>query len=146
MKPEDKPLKDIYIFHLEKAFKQFKKYKTQRLKQAGIDITSDQWILLKSIHEEEGLNQRALAEKTFKEPASITRILDILEKKNWVERRSIENNRRTYGLYMTKAGSDMVKQILPLAVEIRAEGTKGISPKEVDQFSRLLIKLFENFS
>ena len=75
-------LSNVYLFHLDKAAKQFKKLKNEIFKQRGIEITSDQWVLIKNINEAEGINQRELAKRTFKEPASVTRILDILEKFN----------------------------------------------------------------
>jgi len=139
-------LHEVYLFHLEKAYKQFKKYKTERFKQLGIDLTSDQWIVLKSISEVEGINQRELAGRCFKEPASVTRILDLLEKKGWVERRPVQDDRRTYEVHTTEAGKALVEKLLPLAVEIRAQGTQGLSEQEVEQLSQMLIQVYENFS
>ncbi len=139
-------LDEVYIFHLEKAYKQFKKYKTQVLKAAGIDLTSDQWVLLKSIHEAEGSNQREIAKRTFKEPASVTRTLDLLEKKGWVKRQSVEGDRRTYELYSTAAGRALIKKVLPLAVMLRQKGVEGLSEAEVKKFNKTLIRVFENFS
>ncbi|MGB1241815.1 MAG: MarR family winged helix-turn-helix transcriptional regulator [Chitinophagales bacterium] len=139
-------LDQIYIFHLEKAYKQFKKYKNECFKKAGIDITGDQWILLKNIHENEGINQRELAKKSFKEPASITRILDILERKTWVTRRNAANDRRTYELYTTDAGKALVVKILPIAIDIREKGMKDIAEENVTKLSQMLIQIFKNFS
>lgn len=138
-------LSEVYFFHLEKAYKQFKKYKTDFFKKAGIDITSDQWILLKSISEKEGLNQRDLAKRVFKEPASITRILDILEKKKLVKRESVNNDRRTYELYTSSAGKALIKKVIPMAVDMRAKGVKGLTKKEVVKLNEMLIRIFDNF-
>jgi len=140
-----KDLSEVYLFHLEKAYKQFKKYKTDYFKKRGIDITSDQWILMRGIHESEGINQRALAKKCFKEPASVTRMLDKLEQKKWIKRKSLPDDRRTYELYLTKQGKELVEQILPMAVEIRAKGTEGMFDQEVSKLNELLIRVFENF-
>ncbi len=143
---DDQNLNEVYLFHLDKAAKQFKKLKNEVFKQAGIDLTGDQWILIKNIHEVEGINQRTLAKRVFKEPASITRILDILEKKQLVERRSIPNDRRTYALYTTDQGKALVQQIIPLAVNMREQGRKGLTEKEVEQLTILLKKVYDNLS
>ncbi|GAB5554632.1 MAG: MarR family transcriptional regulator [Saprospiraceae bacterium] len=140
-----KNLDEVYIFHLEKAFKQFKKYKNKVLKSAGIDLTSDQWVILKGISELEGISQIDLAKRTFKEPASVTRILDILERKGLVERRDVDHSRRTYGLWMTESGKQLVEKMIPLAIEIRAKGVSGMSDIEQAQLQQLLIKLYDNF-
>lgn len=142
----NKKLDEVYIFHLEKAYKQFRKFKTDYFKQRGVDITSDQWILLKGIYESEGISQRSLAEKSYKEPASVTRILDKLESKNWIERKSLLEDRRSHGLYVTDEGQALVERLLPMAVEIRATGTKGFTAQDVVKLNQMLIKLFENFS
>lgn len=143
---ENQHLNEIYLFHLEKAYKQFKKYKNDCFKREGIDITGDQWVVLKNIHEREGINQRELAKRCYKEPASVTRILDILERKDWVERRSVENDRRTYELHTTDSGKSLVDKILPLAVEIRAKGIEGLEAEEVSRLKEMLVRVFENFS
>ena len=139
----DLPINEVYLFHLEKAFKQFKKYKNVYFKKMGIQITDDQWILLKIISEEEGINQRELSKRSFKEPASITRILDLLEKKDLIRREC--NDRRTYGLYLTKTGKKLVRRLIPLAVKIRAQGIEGLSEREVIKLSKMLHQIFENF-
>ncbi|MEZ4887977.1 MAG: MarR family transcriptional regulator [Chitinophagales bacterium] len=143
---EHQNLNEIYLFHLEKAYKQFKKYKNDCFKKEGIDLTGDQWVVLKSIHENEGIHQIELAKKCFKEPASVTRILDVLERKTWVERRSMPNDRRTYELYTTDSGKLLIGKILPLAVNIRAKGMEGIAAAELDNLSKMLVKIFDNFS
>lgn len=139
-------LEEIYIFHLDKAYKQFKKYKNGVFKKAGINITGDQWIVLKTIHEYEGLKQRELAQKTFKEPASVTRILDILEKKGWVERKNTPSDRRTYQLFTTDTGKTLVVKILPLAIKMRLKGIEGIEKDNVERLNEMLVKIFKNFS
>ena len=141
----DKNLNEVYFFHLEKAYKQFKKHKTDFFKKVGIDLTSDQWILLKSISESEGTNQRELAKRVFKEPASVTRILDILEKREWVERRSVSNDRRSYELYTTKKGKALIKKIIPMAIELRAKGASGLTDKDLKKLNKMLVRIYENF-
>ncbi|MBR9919243.1 MAG: MarR family transcriptional regulator [Bacteroidetes bacterium] len=142
----EKNIDEVYLFQLEKAFKQFRKYKNGIFKERGIDITSDQWILLKRIHEEEGINQTDLARKAFKEPASVTRILDIMQKKGLVERHVVADNRREYQLFTSAEGKKLVEKLLPLAREIRATGTAGFTKTEVDQLHRLLERVFYNFN
>lgn len=138
-------LREVYLFHLEKAYKQFKKYKADYFKRHGINMSSDQWTLLKGIHESEGTNQRALAKKYFKEPASVSRMLNKMEQKKWIRRKSLPNDRRTYELYLTKKGKELVEQLSPLAIEIRAKGTEGMFDQEVSKLNELLIRVFENY-
>lgn len=139
------PLDEVYIFQLDKAFKQFKKYSKDCFVQEGIDLTSDQWVLLKRISEAEGINQRELARVSFREPASVTRTLDILQKKGLVLRKEGKEDRRVYELFLSEEGKVYLEKLLPIAKDIRAKGVEGISEKEVQQLTNLLEKVYENF-
>ncbi|MEM6807433.1 MAG: MarR family transcriptional regulator, partial [Bacteroidota bacterium] len=121
-------------------------YKKNFFKDEGVDLSSDQWIVLKRISDEEGINQKDLAEKSFKEPASITRILDILQKKDLVHRKAALDDRRAYGLYLTKAGEELVKKLIPKAKQARAFGVKGLSEEEVQNLNSYLKQICQNFS
>ena len=138
------PLNDDFLFQLEKAAKQFKKRKNALLKAAGINITSDQWVLLKNILEFEGISQIDLADRCYKEPASVTRILDILEKKGWVERKRRSGNRREYNLYATPRGLQLIAAVLPVANEITALGSKELSKVEIQNLANMLSKIYQN--
>ena len=140
-----KPLDDIYIFWLERVTKAFKKNKIQFFKDAGEDLTSDQWVLLKRCHEKPGNTQKDLAESTFKDPASVTRTLDILVKKNLLERKQGQD-RRNFEIWLTKNGTALVERMLPLAVEKRKEGLAGIPEAEAQQFVKTLEKIWHNLT
>ncbi|MEM9887120.1 MAG: MarR family transcriptional regulator [Bacteroidota bacterium] len=145
MKERDKSLDDIYLFHLDKTYKQYKKFKKDFFKNLHLDLTSDQWIILKRVSEQEGINQKDLATSTFKEPASVTRILDILDRKGYVERRSTPQDRRMFELYLTEDGRSVVDKVIPAALAGRAKGIEGFSEEEVQQLIDLLDRLYRNF-
>ncbi|MEM8528626.1 MAG: MarR family transcriptional regulator [Bacteroidota bacterium] len=146
MKEVDKSLDDIYLFHLDKTYKQYKKFKKDFFKNLDLDLTSDQWIVLKRISEKEGINQKDLADSTFKEPASVTRILDILSRKGYIERRGTLQDRRVFELFLTEAGKAVVDKVIPAALAGRAKGIEGFSAAEVQQLIDLLDRLHHNFS
>ena len=140
------PLADVYFFWLENTMKAFKQVKTQLFKEMGIEITSDQWVVLKRAHEEPGISQREIASGTFKDPASITRILDILEKRGWLDRRKHPTDRRNYSIYLSEEGVGLVEKILPKAVKMRQKGLQGISYEEQLQLKSILSRITQNFS
>lgn len=142
----DLRLEEVYIYLMERAVRQMKRYSHQVLTEHGVHISSEQWVVLKRISDDEGINQREVADLTFKDPASVTRILDLLEKSSLVERKPDEHDRRTYNLFLTDQGRALVAKVTPLAREIRATGLEGISEKEQDVFKRVLRKIYENVS
>lgn len=141
---KDQDLRKVFLFKLETAAKQFRKYKNKIFKQEGIDITSDQWILLKNISEAEGISQIALAERCHKEAASVTRTLDILERKQWVERATNSESRRVYNLHTTEDGKELIEKILPIALRIRTQASLNMTEQEVETLNQLLDQIVEN--
>lgn len=142
---KNQKLEDVYFYLLERTVRQFRKYAQEKMKEIGVNLTGDQWVILKRISEEEGINQRELANSTYKDPASVTRILDILEKQNYVERRGVEGNRRAYAMYLKTKGKETVEKMLPVAVETRAHGLTGVSDEDFKTFKTTLNQIYENF-
>ncbi len=143
---KDIPLEEVFIYLIERTERQIKRFANAALKAEDIEISPEQWALLKRISEREVINQRELAELTFKDPASVTRTLDLLEKLGLVRRENMEGDRRAYNLYLTDAGQDLVNRITPIAMTVRAQGLKNISPEELEQFKKTLHKIYENYA
>lgn len=141
---KDQNLNSVFLFKLEHANKLFRKYKNRIFKEKGIDITSDQWILLKNIHEQKGINQTELGQRSRKEAAAVTRTLDILVRKGWITRQPNPESRRVYNLYPTTAGEEMVTRILPVALDVREQASIGFSTDEMTQLNALLDRICQN--
>jgi len=109
-------------------------------------ITVEQWILLKIIQENDGLTQKELADKSFRDPASITRTLDLLNKKGFVERRPVEDNRRRYSICLTKGGAKFISKYMPVINSHRSKSIDGISQDELDTLNLLLRKIQTNMT
>jgi DNA-binding MarR family transcriptional regulator len=143
---KDDRLDDVFIYLIERTERQIKRYANAALLSEGIEISPEQWVLLKRIGEREKINQRELAELTFKDPASVTRTLDLLEKNGLVRRESMEGDRRAYHLLLTASGVELVERITPVAQAVRARGLRNISADELEQFKQTLHKIYENYT
>lgn len=141
---KEKKLEEIYFFLLESTVRQFRKFSQREFAKREIDISGEQWVILKRTRENPGLTQKELAETTYKDPASVTRMIDLLEKRNFVERKSSLEDRRSYGIYLTDEGQDFVDGVLPLAKEMREYGLKGVSEKDRIIFVDVLKKIYTN--
>jgi DNA-binding MarR family transcriptional regulator len=142
---KDIDLEQVFIYLVERTERQIKRYANAALKEVGVEITPEQWAILKRIDERAVINQREIAELTFKDPASVTRALDVLEGKNLVRRKSVENDRRAYNLELTEEGLALVAHITPVAQAIRAKGLEGVSAEELQQFKAVLNKIYKNY-
>ncbi len=142
---KNETLDEVIYFLSERMMRRVKEYSKSAFIAEGFDISIDQWVILKRVAEEEGISQVDLANATYKDPASITRILDILEKKGWAERRPDENSRRAYKIALTTEGVALVQKMLPVVQAIRAKGLENLTETEIEQTKIVLKKMHANF-
>ncbi len=77
-------------------------YSRQCFKNSGFDITPEQFVIIEVLMHHDGLYQRQLSEITLKDRPNITRIINILVKNGYVERRSDKNKRKVFKIFLTK--------------------------------------------
>jgi DNA-binding MarR family transcriptional regulator len=141
-----KDIENVILFQIDKTSKVAKIYSQREFDQANLGITIDQWVLLKIIHELNGLSQKELAKVSLRDPASITRTLDLLQKKELVYREAIPENRRQYSICLTKNGKLFVKKNMKMVEKHRKLSTEGFSKKELKSLKSMLIRIQENMS
>lgn len=131
-------------FNLVKVVNKFRCQVGRQLKH--LDMTSEQWVVLARLWEEDGLNQKELAEKTLKDQANTTRILDKVVKKGWVQRLDAIDDRRAYVIYLTDEGKHVVQTTYPLVAKVKEKLAKGLSSEEINMLIALLDKLSMNMN
>jgi MarR family transcriptional regulator, transcriptional regulator for hemolysin len=134
------------LFVIDQTSKLSKQFAQREFDLLKLDLTVEQWVLLKVVDERDSLSQTELAKETHRDPASITRTLDLLQKKGLIVRQSIGDNRRQYNLKLTKEGSDFVKKNMAFITDLRNISTKGLSKKEIKTLLTLLYKVQKNMS
>ena len=110
------------------------------------DLTVEQWKVLNRLVETDGLTQRELARKNSKDPTTLVRILDKMERKGLVERRDHPDDRRVFRITLTPRGRKLQAQLAPLAVRSSQDATRGMSEAEVKALKRLLRKVHANLA
>jgi len=143
---KDIELDDVFFFHIDKMMKIVKEYTLSEFKSHGFPVTKDQWVILKRISEINGSNQKEIADSTFKDPAALTRMLDILEKKGFVKRQLSTEDRRTFEIHLTVDGSRLVNRMIPVVQGIRAKALQGITNGEEQQVREVMKKMYSNFN
>lgn len=139
-------LDQVILFMLEQTSKVARLYSQREFDAAGLDMTVDQWVLLKIIEDSEELSQMELAGRSGKDPASITRMLDILERKGLVTRENIEGNRRQYNIILTEAGGDFIAENMKMVEQHRTKSTKGFTKQELESLRDMLTRIQKNMS
>ncbi|CAM3545358.1 MarR family winged helix-turn-helix transcriptional regulator [Zobellia roscoffensis] len=139
-------IEDVILFQIDKTSKISKKYSQKEFDRIKLGITIDQWVLLKIIEESAPISQKELADRSLRDPASITRTLDILVKKSLLLREPILNNRRQYNIKLTKEGTKFVNDNIEMIKAHRKKSMEGFSEKEAQLLKVLLLKIQDNMS
>jgi len=117
----------------------------QTFKAAGIDITTEQWVLIDQLYQTNGISQNDLANETYKNAPTVSRIIDLLCKKGWTERSRSEEDRRSFKIFLTSEGKKIVKTLLPKVIHLRELGLKDISDKDYQTFIGIMNKIYESY-
>ncbi len=107
-------------------------------------LTVEQFHLLKQTSMQEGLSQSELCQIVEKKPANITRILDRLEKKKWLERRPNPLDRRSSLVFLTEEGERIIDEVSTLFESYSGWFVEGISEDEERLFRSVLKKINNN--
>ena len=135
-----------YFFKIDTTIKKIRNALQKRFNEEGFDLTVDQWVLLDHIARIPGISQNALADLTTKDAPTVTRIIDLLCKKNLTERRMAEDDRRKFQIYLTPGGEKTYRTALPVVVEIRRKGWGNLNEEDYQHFVRIMDSIYQNFN
>lgn len=133
-------------FIIERSSKRMKQVCQQLLKENDINITVDQWVVMQELNKTNGQVQVSLANNTFKDAPTITRIIDLLCQKGYVERVSNPNDRRRFQIFLTDSGKDLITVVEPIIMDFRKKAYTGLSPAQLDNLKQSLNHIFENLN
>ena len=117
---------------------------SRNFRQNGIEITPEQWTILLSLWEKDGITQQDLCNATFKDKPSMTRLIDNMEKQHLVVRISDKKDKRTNLVYLTKTGRELESQSFKIAISTLHEALQGITLDELKIGQEVLRKIFTN--
>jgi MarR family transcriptional regulator, transcriptional regulator for hemolysin len=137
-------LNDIIFYSMDKAIKTYRVFAQKQLRQAGYTITIDQWLTIKCLLENPDISQQELAEKVFKDNASVTRILDLLVKAGYLERQFHESDRRRFKLIVTESGVETIENVQKIVLQNRATALQGISIADIESVEKVFNQIINN--
>ena len=115
------------------------------LKQNNIDMTFEMLQIMHCLWKEQGVSQQTLAEKTAKDKACLTNLINNLEKKNWVIRQEDSTDRRNKLIFLTPEGEDMARRIKSMLKDMYDQIGERMNPRHMESCMKQLTKLNEIF-
>jgi len=86
------------------------------------------------------LNPRDICMQYRHNSGALTRVIDQLEEKGFIERLRRDRDRRKVELQLTDAGRKVIERLIPLVVDQLNQVLQDFSSDELQQLTRLLIK------
>ena len=114
--------------------------------EKGFHLSTEQFALLTCLWIKDGKRQSDIADELEKDRTGITRIIDNMEKNGLVERRTHENDRRSYRIYLTELGRNMKSELISIEKEWDKISTSGLSDKQKEEFKQVLKIIGNNIS
>jgi len=127
-----------------KTAKMMRVFMIENFKKHDFDLNIEQWVLLKRLHEEDGQVQNDLALITERNKASLTRLINTMEKKNYVARIPDIEDKRVNKIFLTANGRKIFEATFKIMHEAVEELQAGIGIEEILATIEVLKKLQKN--
>jgi DNA-binding MarR family transcriptional regulator len=130
---------------LDRTTRLLKAHYQRAFRDAGIDITPEQWVVLDQLSKAGAASQTDLANGTFKDAPTVSRIIDKLASKELAARKRFPGDRRRYQVVLTEKGETAHAQLLPRVQELRIQMWSGLTAENYDELTRVLETIRDNF-
>ncbi len=118
----------------------------RKFREAGLEISSEQWLVLLSLWNKDKVTQQVISDQTAKDKASITRLLDVLSKHDLIERRPSSTDRRINLIHLTERGKELETKAMGIVRETFDQAISGITTNELIFTREIVCKLLKNLS
>jgi DNA-binding MarR family transcriptional regulator len=132
------------LYTIEQTIKEYRKISQKNIAKIVSDITVDQGLVLLILNENSNYSQKDIAGLIFKDNASITRIIELMVKKDYLVRTVNESDRRKFNLEITEKGRNTVELLSPAIKLNRTTALHGLSVNEIELLDTLLNKIITN--
>lgn len=132
-------LQDTLGFKFFSLFNQIQEIGKKDFKDIG--ITRGNYVVMYFIKENPGITQAELADITQKDRNVVTKTIDKLEEKGFVKRVRGEKDRRSFTLFLTDSGEQIVRNYWHILIDGEAELLEKLTVEEQEIFLKLIDKL-----
>jgi DNA-binding MarR family transcriptional regulator len=111
-----------------------------------IGLYAGQEMFLHHLWEQDGLTQSQLVEHMCVQPATISKMLDRMEKTGLVTRRADAEDSRVSRVFLTEQGKNLEHAVCDVWDQLEARVVAGLSTEERVLLRRLLLQVYENLT
>jgi DNA-binding MarR family transcriptional regulator len=115
--------------------------KITRKKLASFGLTTTQFFLLTALYEEDGVAISILAQKVALDKATLTGLLDRLERDDLIERKADPDDRRAIRIFLTQKAESMREKLTELYHQNNGMFLSILTSEERTLFERVVDKI-----
>ena len=119
-------------------------YLHEAFQREGLDLSKEQMVVLKKLHENDGLIQNELAYLTLRDKSSLARLLAKMERKNYITREQDDFDKRVNRVFLTETGKIAFRRTRPIIVGLKEIMEKNIKEEEIYQLINTLERIQHN--
>lgn len=132
-------------YHLARCFFANEYLLLEAFKRNGYnDLTPPQMGILLKLKEQDGISQTELATQLIKHKASVTRMIDLLLKGDYVTRVQDKDDRRKHNIFLTEKGAEAADKLRLITYKQLEKAFHNFTEEEVMILKTLLKKLYNN--
>lgn len=129
------------MVYLSKAERGYTKILNRAFLKAGYDVSREQFELLQVLWEEDHVNQQTISKRLQKDKYNVTKLLNTLTKRGYVQRKMCKEDRRNNFVVLTEKGIEVKKALTGIEEQLHVDLTLTIAPQEVKSCVWVLKKL-----
>ena len=129
------------LFELRDELRQFMQ---KKFRENKIDLTYEMHQIMACLWEKDGINQQELADRTLKDKASMTYLIDNLVKRGLVKRSEHATDRRSKLIHLTKKGKQLGKKVEPWVAELFTIASSSFAIADIRECIKVVKKMTEN--
>ena len=142
--PRYRDYEDVLGFVVNRASFALRDSLSKRFREAGFDLTAEDFAVMNRIGEQPGRSQREISELTFKDGPAVSRTVARLSELGLVETREARGDRRINRLHLSRAGDQCWLQLLELADRNLTHAEQGISAGNLEIATSVLRAIWRN--
>lgn len=137
-------LDNALAFWVHRVYQAQRNEMYRRFREVGVELTPEQWTILVRLWERDGQTQSELAESTFRDRPTMSRMVDALEARGLVTRRADRDDARARRVFLTRASRALQGVLVPVVRELVERMLQGIDERDLRATRATLRKIFDN--
>ena len=114
--------------------------------KAGHAVSPEEWAILLVLWQKGPQSPSALADVTFKDRTTVTRLIDAMVRKKLVTRTEDQVDRRRRVVTLSARGSNLEAELVPIAQTLIEQALHGIPAADIEITTRTLRTMTQNLS